>query len=49
MQNGNTALMTAAFEGHVECVRALVQAGADLTLANNVRLVGEEDVVEVVS
>ncbi len=49
MQNGNTALMSAAFEGHVECVRVLLQAGADPSMANNVRLVGEEDVVEVVS
>ena len=49
LQDGYSALMLSAYVGHVEAACALVQAGADLTLANNVRLVGEEDVVEVVS
>ena len=39
VQSGNTALMMAAYLGHVESVRVLVQGGADLTLADEVRLV----------
>lgn len=32
---GNTALMLAAYRGHPETVRALVECGADVNLRNN--------------
>ena len=35
-QDGSSALMQAARGGHVECVRALLQAGADVALADQV-------------
>ena len=35
---GQTAIMMAAGEGHTEVVRILLEAGADLSLANAVRL-----------
>jgi hypothetical protein len=35
--NGGTALILAAKEGHAECVRALVEAGADTEFATWVR------------
>ena len=34
LQDGDTALHIAASRGHVECVRALIDAKADLDLAN---------------
>ena len=34
-QNGYTALIKAANEGHVSCVEVLVQAGANLNTQNN--------------
>ena len=39
VQDGTTALMFAAYLGCIESVRVLVEAGADLTLADEVRLV----------
>lgn len=33
----STALYHAAHQGHVECVRMLVSAGADVNCVNNVR------------
>lgn len=37
LQNGKTALHGAAEKGHLEIVNALLQAGADVNLQNNVR------------
>ena len=34
-QNGTTPLCTAAYYGHLDVVRALLNAGADKTIANN--------------
>lgn len=34
-EEGNTALMLAAYRGHPETVRALVERGADVNLRNN--------------
>jgi ankyrin repeat protein len=36
-QNGSTALMFAAEKGHVDCVRLLLDAGADKEAKNEVR------------
>jgi ankyrin repeat protein len=36
-QNGRTALFYAAIKGHAECVRLLLDAGADTEAKNNVR------------
>ena len=36
-QYGLTALIWAAAEGHAECVRLLIDAGADKDVKNNVR------------
>ncbi len=36
-QNGRTALFYAAIKGHAECVRLLLDAGADKEAKNNVR------------
>ena len=37
MQGGDTALMWAAQKGRVDCVRLLLDAGADKELVDNVR------------
>lgn len=37
MQQGQTALICASRENHYECVRVLVEAGADLDAADQVR------------
>ena len=37
IQDGNTALHKAAWEGHTETVDCLVSAGADVNVANKVR------------
>jgi hypothetical protein len=37
-QDGNTALMYAAEDGHADCVRLLIDAGADKNIGNNVRV-----------
>ena len=37
-QDGMTALMIAAREGHATVIRALLTAGADVTLRNGVRV-----------
>jgi hypothetical protein len=36
-QSGDTALIRAAEGGHTDCVRLLVEAGADMNILNNVR------------
>ncbi len=36
-QYGRTALIYAAMEGHADCARLLLDAGADKNAANNVR------------
>ncbi len=36
-QDGYTALIEAAWEGHAGCVRLLIDAGADKEAKNNVR------------
>ena len=36
-QGGWTALMRAAIEGHADCVRLLLDAGADMDAKHNVR------------
>jgi ankyrin repeat protein len=36
-QGGETALICAAYEGHIDCVRLLVEAGADKNAKSNVR------------
>ena len=36
-QNGFTALMYAAREGHMDCVRLLLEAGADTEAKSSVR------------
>ncbi len=36
-QGGYTALMYAAYSGHVDCVRLLIDAGADKDATTNVR------------
>ena len=36
IQNGNTALHDAAYEGYTEIVDHLVSAGADVNITNNV-------------
>ena len=38
-QTGGTALISAAEKGHTECVRLLVESGADKDAADNVRRV----------
>ena len=35
VQNGWTPLISAAYRGHLDVVRALLNAGADKTIANN--------------
>ncbi len=39
LQNGSTALIRAAHEGHTECVRLLLEAGAVKNTQNSVRVV----------
>ena len=41
MQDGFTALMWAANEGHLAVVQALLKAGADINLKNNVSVLGD--------
>ena len=36
-QSGRTALISAAFEGHTECVRLLLEGGADKDVKTTVR------------
>jgi ankyrin repeat protein len=36
-QDGNTALKFAAEEGHTDCVRLLLECGADIDVENKVR------------
>ena len=36
-QNGSTALMLAAMEGHLSCLELLVEKGADLNVKDTVR------------
>ena len=36
-QHGYTPLATAAYNGKVDCIRALVELGADVNAKNNVR------------
>ena len=36
LQNGDTALLLACQEGHIECVRYLVENGADIEAKDNV-------------
>jgi ankyrin repeat protein len=36
-QDGNTALIRAAAKGHANCVRLLIDAGADKDIRNTVR------------
>ena len=38
LQDGMTALMYAAHEGHTECVRQLIDAGADKEAMTSVRV-----------
>ena len=38
-QNGSTALITAAFGGHTDCVRLLAEAGADKEARDEVRCI----------
>ena len=40
VQKGRTALICAADKGHVECVEALLKAGADKHAQDNVRICG---------
>jgi ankyrin repeat protein len=37
VQKGNTALICAGLNGHVECARLLLEVGADKEAKNNVR------------
>ncbi len=37
LQDGDTALIAAAIEGHHKCVSILIAKGADVNLANQVR------------
>jgi hypothetical protein len=37
-QIGQTSLMCAVFKGHVDCVRLLIESGADVDATDNVRL-----------
>jgi ankyrin repeat protein len=37
-QRGYTALICAAENGHADCVRLLIDAGADMDARNNVRI-----------
>ncbi len=37
-QRGSTALMDAAWSGHANCVRVLIDAGADTDAKNEVRV-----------
>ena len=37
MQFGDTALIAAAYSGHIECVRLLAEAGADKEATTYVR------------
>ena len=37
-QEGDTALIWAGFNGHADCARLLLDAGADKTAANKVRM-----------
>jgi ankyrin repeat protein len=39
-QGGSTALICAAAEGHIECVRLLVESGANKDVKNKVRALG---------
>jgi ankyrin repeat protein len=36
-QNGNTALIVAAEEGRADCLRLLLDSGADIEASDNVR------------
>ena len=36
LQDGGTALMMASERGHMECVKALLDKGADVNIQNNV-------------
>jgi ankyrin repeat protein len=38
LQDGRTALLCAAAKSHLDCVRLLVEAGADKTIKNNVHI-----------
>jgi hypothetical protein len=38
LQNGSTALSCAGYYGHVDCVRLMLDAGADKNVQDNVRL-----------
>ena len=40
MQRGNTALIISARDGRADCVRLLLDGGADKDAKNNVRVVG---------
>ncbi len=40
LQDGWTALISAAYKGHADCLRLLLDAGADMNAKNRVRAVG---------
>ena len=45
LQSGQTALMIASFKNCVECVRLLLEKGADFNLRDNVRAVSQSIIV----
>ena len=44
-QNGRTALIYAASDGHADCVRRLLEGGADKEATGDVRRCGADDVI----
>ena len=46
-QNGNTALILAACVSHSDCVRLLLESGADKEATNNVRVLSAVDFEDI--